>query len=41
MLDAFNRYQQSRDANDLRAARRYAALVHVDRERFPSLFIEQ
>lgn len=41
MLDAFNRYRVSLDTHELRAARRYAALLHVDRERFPSLFVEE
>ena len=44
MLDNFNRYRESRDEADasmyLTNARRYAAILRLDRERFPSLFGE-
>jgi hypothetical protein len=38
MLDAFNRYRASREPQHLTNARRYAAILHVDRQRFPELF---
>lgn len=41
MLDNFNRYRTSGDEQYLTNARRYAALLRLDRERFPSLFSEQ
>jgi hypothetical protein len=38
MLDNFNRYRDSGDERFLTNARRYAAILRVDRERFPTLF---
>jgi hypothetical protein len=38
MLDNFNRYRDSGDDRYLTNARRYAAILHVDRERFPGVF---
>ena len=38
MLDNFNRYRVSRDEAYLTNARRYAAILQLDRDRFPSLF---
>ena len=40
MLDNFNRYRESGDEAYLTNARRYAAILRLDRERFPSLFGE-
>jgi hypothetical protein len=37
MLDGFNRYRTSGDEHDLTAARRYAEMLRVDDDRFPSL----
>ena len=41
MLDNLNRYRASRDEKHLTNARRYAAILSIDRLRFPSLFEEQ
>ena len=41
MLDNINRYRASRDEKYLTNARRYAAILSIDRLRFPSLFEEQ
>ena len=38
MLDNFNRYRESGDEQYLTNARRYAAILHLDRERFPAIF---
>jgi hypothetical protein len=38
MLDNFNRYRDSGDERYLENARRYAAVLRVDRDRFPALF---
>ena len=38
MLDAFNRYRTSRDDADLADARRYAAILRLDRDHFPAIF---
>jgi hypothetical protein len=38
MLDNFNRYRESGEERYLTNARRYAAILRVDRQRFPSLF---
>jgi hypothetical protein len=38
MLDAFNRYRESGDELALGNARRYASILRLDRQRFPSLF---
>lgn len=38
MLDAFNRYRASRDDADLSDARRYAAILRLDRQHFPAMF---
>jgi hypothetical protein len=37
MLDGFNRYRASGEERHLEAARRYAAILRVDREQFPPL----
>jgi len=37
MLDAFNRYRQTGEERDLQNARRYAAILRLDPEAFPSL----
>jgi hypothetical protein len=37
MLDAFNRYKETRDARDLEAARKYAALLRLDGREWPAL----
>ncbi|MDP9237277.1 MAG: hypothetical protein M3P30_07765 [Chloroflexota bacterium] len=41
MLDNINRYRESRDERYLTNARRYAAILSIDRLRFPALFEEQ
>ncbi len=41
MLDNINRYRESRDERHLSNARRYAAILSIDRLRFPALFDEQ
>jgi hypothetical protein len=38
MLDAINAYRRSGDATHLESARRYAALLRLDPDRFPSAF---
>lgn len=38
MLDSFNRYRATGDATYLENARKYAAILRVDRASFPSLF---
>ena len=38
MLDNVNRYRASRDDRYLTNARRYAAILSIDRQRFPSLY---
>jgi hypothetical protein len=38
MLDAFNNYRTGGEAQSLRAARRYAAILNVERSSFPVLF---
>jgi hypothetical protein len=37
MLDAFNRYRQTREVRDLRAARLYATLIKLDERAWPEL----
>lgn len=41
MLDNINRYRSTREEKYLTSARRYAALLSIDRLRFPALFDEQ
>ncbi|MSQ10709.1 MAG: hypothetical protein EXR52_06870 [Dehalococcoidia bacterium] len=38
MLDSFNRFRRTGDARHLENARKYAAILHVDRAGFPSLW---
>lgn len=38
MLDSFNRYRRTGDRQHLETAQKYAALLRVDRQRFPRLF---
>ena len=38
MLDAFNRYRQTKDGRDLRAARLYATLMKLDGHTWPALY---
>ena len=38
MLDSFNRYRRSGDERHLENARKYAAILHVDRAEFPGLW---
>ena len=38
MLDSFNRYRRTGDAAHLENAQKYAALLKIDRRRFPRLF---
>jgi hypothetical protein len=38
MLDSFNRYRETRDESHLENARKYAALLHLDRRAFPRLW---
>jgi hypothetical protein len=38
MLDAINRYRASGEEKQLENARRYAAILRIDRERFPAAF---
>lgn len=38
MLDSFNRFRRTGDDRHLENARKYAAILHVDRAGFPSLW---
>lgn len=38
LLDNFNKYRETRDASYLENARKYAALLHLDRRAFPRLW---
>ena len=38
MLDAFNRYRETGDDLHMENARKFAALLKVDSEKFPALF---
>ena len=38
MLDSFNRYQETGDAASLENARKFAALLKIDSEKFPALY---
>jgi hypothetical protein len=37
MLDAFNRYKETRDPKDLDVARKYASLLRLDGQAWPAL----
>lgn len=41
MLDAFNRYQETGDEAEMDNARKFAALLQVDSQKFPALFTQR